>query len=104
MRKRFRRENARLFSLGWTKGTSLPLFISIPACDRAHKLAGSVFALHARNRLAQHTWIVRVPFKIAVEPNPMHLAPASYLFLADDGNIVLRLASQDEVVGKEDDR
>jgi hypothetical protein len=61
--------------------------------DRADHLAGGVFALHARHGLEIGFRVVRRTAVIGVHAQPVHLAPAQHLFLADDRDGVLGLAA-----------
>src|ERR1700682_1974537 len=61
--------------------------------DGADVLAGSALAVHAHKRLEDHAGVGGiVADEIAVDAQPVHLAAAPDALLADDGNIVLRLA------------
>jgi hypothetical protein len=60
---------------------------------RAHRLARRVLALHARDRLQAHALrVLGAALEVAVHPDPVHLAAALHLGLADDRDVVLRLA------------
>ena len=80
--------------------------------DRANLFARSVLALLAGNGLKIRRRIVKrrdfdcfvldvvglgrqTGFKITVDANPIHFAPAHHLIFANDGNVVLRLARHD---------
>ena len=63
--------------------------------DRADDLAGRVLALHARHRLVVHLGIVALAFVVAIDSEPVHLAPAPHFVLADDGNVVFGHAGDD---------
>src|SRR5262249_48950170 len=58
----------------------------------ADQLAGGVLALHAGHRLEERLGVGRVAPVIAVDAQPVHLAAAEDLVLADDGDVVLGLA------------
>ena len=71
--------------------------------DRADRLARRVLALLAGHRLEEHLRVLEilrvlriaaghVGGEIAVDADPVHLAAAHDLVLADDGDVVLRLA------------
>src|SRR5207249_2561651 len=54
--------------------------------------ARGVLAMHAWHRLKERPFgSVFVPLEISIDPNPVHLAAARNLFLADNRNVVLRL-------------
>ena len=59
--------------------------------DGTYDLARRLLAMHAQHRLKIAFWRVGVAFKIAVDPQPVHLPLVDHLRLADDGNIVFRL-------------
>ena len=63
--------------------------------DGADHLAGRLLALHAGHGLKMHRGLLRSAVEIAVDTNPVHLAPARDLVLADDGDVVFRLARHD---------
>src|SRR5262245_36386786 len=71
----------------------------LAAVDRRHdwadQLARRVLAVHAGHRLKIRVWVVYAPRVIAVDAQPMHLAAAGHLLLADHRDIVFRLASHD---------
>src|ERR1041384_3250117 len=48
--------------------------------------------MHARHRLVKSLGIIRLAFVIAIDAEPMHLAPARHFGLADDRTSVFRLA------------
>ena len=66
--------------------------------DRADRLARRVLALHARHRLVEDFRVVDVAAVVAVDAQPVHLALAHHFFLADDGDVVLRLAGDHAAV------
>ncbi len=68
---------------------------------RTNKLAGRVFALHARDRLEETLGIVTRPVVISVDAQPVHVAALERLLFADDRNIVFRLAGDDAVVASD---
>ena len=61
----------------------------------ANQFAGRVLAMHARDGLMVGLRIIRASFIIAVDAQPMHLPAAGHFGLADDRNIVFRLACDD---------
>jgi hypothetical protein len=61
--------------------------------DRTHDLARRSFTMHAGNRLVNDVRIVEIAFEVAIDANPLHLAAFDDFFFADDGDVVLRLAS-----------
>ncbi len=67
----------------------------------ADRLARRVFAVLAKHRLRHHLWrgIVRIcADEVAVETEPVHLAPHDDLLLAHDRHIVLGLTRHDASV------
>ena len=62
--------------------------------DRTDRLARCVLAMHAGHGHEVRRFGMRrvIAFEIRVNANPVHLAAAHHLLLADDGNIVFRLA------------
>ena len=65
---------------------------------RADDFAGSVLALHAGHGLEVCLGIVAVALIVGVDANPVHVAAEDGLLLADDGDVVLRLAGDHAVV------
>src|SRR5207244_3255119 len=64
--------------------------------DRTDQFARRVLALHARHRLEiRPVRGVFVAGEIAIHANPVHGATARHLLLADDGDVVFRLAGDD---------
>jgi len=63
--------------------------------DRADDFAGRVLALLARNRLVIHAGILGAALVVHVDAQPLHLAAAHRLLLADHRNVVLRLTCHD---------
>ena len=63
--------------------------------DRAHHFAGRVLALLARHRLEVRVGSVERTGEIAIDAQPVHLAIAAHLLLADDGDVVLGDAGDD---------
>jgi len=64
--------------------------------DRAHVSRRGLFALHARDGLEGHLRRVRVVADVvAVDADPVHLATAEDLLLADEGDVVLGDAGHD---------
>src|SRR5205814_1822934 len=63
--------------------------------DRAHHFARRVLALHARHRLEIGFGTTGRAAVIRVDPDPVHLAPAQHLILADHRDVVLRLTADD---------
>src|SRR5262249_3315370 len=61
--------------------------------NRADNFAGRVLALLTRDRLKISLRIYLAAFVVSVHTQPMHLPGARYLFLADDGDVVLGDAS-----------
>src|SRR5262245_37634535 len=59
---------------------------------RTNRLAWGRLAMLTRHRLVHDLRIAFVAHEIAVEPNPVHDPPALHLALADNGDVVLRLA------------
>src|SRR4029453_10308348 len=59
---------------------------------RADRLAGRVVAVLAHHGLEHGVGIFRAPAVVAVQADPVHLAPAAHLVLADHGDVVLGLA------------
>ena len=53
--------------------------------DRADELAGRVLAVHARHRLDVRLGGIGASLVVAVDADPVHLAAAADLVLADDG-------------------
>src|SRR6185369_7926012 len=66
--------------------------------NRADHFAGSVLALLAGHRLEVGLGIGAVTLEISIHAQPVHVPPEHSLLLADDGDIVLRLASDNAVV------
>src|ERR1700722_18472967 len=62
-------------------------------CHRTHQFARRILALHARHRLVIQLGVVPIAFKIAVHAQPVHVAPAGDLDLADHRYVVFRHAS-----------
>ena len=62
--------------------------------DGTHFFARRVFALHAQHGLVHRSRGLRRFAEIAVDADPVHLAPQKDLLLADDGDIVFRLAGR----------
>src|SRR3954462_3075455 len=63
--------------------------------DRADQLARRVLALHAGDRLVirlDRGGVLRVTLEVVVDADPVHLAAAIHLLLADDRDVVLGLA------------
>ncbi len=68
---------------------------------RAHgadHFAGRVLALHAGHGLKVGFGIVAVALVVGVDANPVHVAANDALLLADDGDVVFRLAGDHAVV------
>ncbi len=63
--------------------------------DRADGLARRVLALGAEHRLEEDVRARGVADEVTVEPQPVHVAVAPDLVLADDREVVLRLAGDD---------
>src|SRR4051794_18577883 len=63
--------------------------------NRTSHLAGRLFAMHARHRLEEALRIVELAGEIAIDAQPVHLAAPRDLILADDGDIVFRIAGSD---------
>src|SRR5260370_21638765 len=62
---------------------------------RTHQLTGSVFAVHARNRLEiglERIGVLRIPRVIAVDAEPVHFAATGHFGFADYWDVVFRLA------------
>src|SRR6267142_516013 len=66
-----------------------PLAAVAGGADRADHLARRLLALHAHDRLVVRVRVVGAPFVVAVDAEPLHLAPATHLVLADDRDVVL---------------
>src|SRR5438105_11243138 len=66
--------------------------------DRTNRLARRAFAPHARHRLVKDLRIVRLAAEIAIDAQPVPLAPAPPLALAHDGDVVLGLTGHDATV------
>ena len=62
---------------------------------RADVFAGSVLALHARNRLLHRARIVHRTDIVAIHPDPMHFASAEHLIFSNGRNVILGLARHD---------
>src|SRR5262249_33166425 len=61
--------------------------------DRANVFARRILAVHARHRLEVILFrLLRWAANVAIDPQPVHLPPEAHLLLADDGNVVFRLA------------
>src|SRR3954471_22135919 len=60
--------------------------------DRADVLARRGLAVHAAERLGDHLGILDRPREVAVDADPLHLPTSHDLRLADDRDVVLRLA------------
>src|SRR4051812_40420764 len=63
--------------------------------NRTSHLAGRLFAMHAGHRLEEARWIVELAGEIAIDTQPLHLAAPPDLILADDRDIVFRIAGSD---------
>src|SRR5215471_21255354 len=61
--------------------------------NRANDFAGSILAVHAQDRLEKGAWIGGFSNMVAIDANPMHLAPIHYLLLAYNRDVVFGLAS-----------
>src|SRR5205823_3951294 len=59
---------------------------------RADQLAGGGLAVHAGDRLEVRAGLCGVAGVVAVDADPVHLAPGDDLHLADDRDVVLGLA------------
>src|SRR5439155_2033847 len=57
-----------------------------------------VLALHARHRLEISLGIIAIALIVGVHAQPVHVAALIHLILADNRNIVFRLARNDAVV------
>ncbi|MFO1296576.1 MAG: hypothetical protein U1F25_08925 [Rubrivivax sp.] len=60
------------------------------AHERPHQFARRLLAVHARQRLEDG--VADLQGLVAVDADPVHLAPERHLRLADDGDVVLGLA------------
>src|SRR3954449_11030664 len=63
--------------------------------NRASHLARRLFAMHAGHRLEEALRIVKLAGEIAIDTQPLHLAATRDLILADDSDIVFRIAGSD---------
>ncbi len=70
----------------------------IGSAHRANNFAGRIFALHAGDRLEECSRVIAIAFVVGVDANPVHVAAEASLLLADDRDVVFRLAGQDAVV------
>ena len=68
------------------------------SADRADDFAGRVLALHAGHGLEVGLGIVAVALVVGVDADPVHVTAELRLLLADDGDVVFRLAGQHAVV------
>src|SRR5438309_1994380 len=74
-------------------------FGAVQGCAHgAHQLAGRVLALHAWDGLEVSFGMVAIALVVSVDAQPVHVAPLHNLFLADDGDVVLRLAGDHAIV------
>ena len=65
---------------------------------RTNQFAGRVLALHARDRLEVRLGIIAIALIIGIHAQPVHVAAFVDLVLADDRNVVFRLAGNDAIV------
>src|SRR5581483_678995 len=72
--------------------------------NRADRLARRVLALHARHGLVVDLGIRDVAAVVAIDADPVHLALAPHFVLADDRDVVLRLAGDHAAVAAGADR
>ena len=63
--------------------------------DRANLLARGVLAVLAGHRLEVRARRGQIAFEIGVDAQPLHVAADLHLVLADDGDVVLRVAAHD---------
>src|SRR5664280_1838210 len=63
--------------------------------DGADDLAGSLLAVHAHDGLVVHGRVLGRTLVVAVDADPVHLAAATHLVLADGRDVVLGLAGDD---------
>src|ERR1039457_4452438 len=63
--------------------------------DGTHDLTGRLLAMHAHDGLVVHGGILWRPFVVPVDPDPVHLAPAPHLVLADRRDVILGLTGDD---------
>ncbi len=72
-----------------------PLLVVDRRRDGTHHFARCVLALHAGDGLVVHRGVVEVALVVAVDADPVHLAPRGDLLLAHDRDVVLRHARHD---------
>src|SRR5690606_13590408 len=63
--------------------------------DWTDRLTRRFFAVHTGPRLEVDIRIVQVPLIVAVDLQPMHLAPRLHAFLAHHGDVVFHHAGED---------
>ena len=78
--------------------TNLPVKVAplpLPPEERRAISAPTLFVFGTRDRLVGDLRVLSVTSKVAVDADPVHLASVEDLFLAHDGDVVLRVAGDD---------